>query len=180
MSSHWLGSPCCSWDAHGLPLPVPKPTRRQQLIHPKEGLHSSRGELEMKTDSTPTRSRMDRGDFFWLAYLVFFFIDPLLRRSLVFWLECLGVAAVFVALYVGVFRLRRLELRVACIVGTYLLGALTFPINGGAVAFFIYAAALLPFVVQSVRTVLVCFVVEAMLVFAEGWWLMHRNPPQAT
>ena len=134
----------------------------------------------MKTDFTPTRSRMDRGDLFWLAYLVFFFIDPLLRRSLVFWLECLGVATVFVWLYVAAFRLRNFKLRVACIAGMYLLGALTFPTNGGAVTFFIYAAALLPFVVRSVRTVLVCFAVEALLVVAEGWWLMHRSPPQAT
>lgn len=130
----------------------------------------------MKADSPPTRSRMDRGDLFWLAYLVFFFIDPLLRRSVVFWLECLGIGAVFVALYVAVFRQRQLQLRLACIACMYLLGALTLPINSGAVAFFIYAAALLPFVVQSVRTVLTCFVVEAVLVLAEGWWLMHRNP----
>jgi two-component system sensor histidine kinase DesK len=134
----------------------------------------------MKTDSTPTRKRMDRGDFFWLAYLVFFFIDPLLRRSLVFWLECLGFAAVFIALYVAIFRLRRFDLRVACVVGMFLLGAITYPINGGAVTFFIYTAALLPFVIRPVRTVLICFLIEALLVGAEGFWLMHRNPPQAT
>jgi two-component system sensor histidine kinase DesK len=123
---------------------------------------------------------MDRGDLFWLAYLVFFFIDPLLRRSLVFWLECLGFAAAFVTLYLALFRSRRFELRAACVVGMYLLGAITYPINGGAVTFFIYAAAVLPFVVPSVRTVLICFVVEALLVGAEGWWLMHRTPPKTT
>jgi len=113
----------------------------------------------VKTNSTPTRSRMDRGDLFWLAYLVFFFIDPLLRRSLVFWLECLGFAAIFVALYVTLFRSKPIEIRVACVIGMYLLGALTFPINGGAVTFFIYVAACLPFVIPSARTVLMCFAV---------------------
>src|ERR1700749_312964 len=107
----------------------------------------------MKMDSAPTRNRMDRGDSFWLASLVFYFLDPLFRRSLVYWLECLGFAAIFVALYVGVFRLRRLELRVACIAGMYVLGALTYPINSGAITFFIYCAAMLPFVVRSTRTV---------------------------
>ncbi len=70
---------------------------------------------------------MDRGDLFWLAYLVFYFLDPLFRRSLVYWLECLGFAAIFVALYVAMFQLRRIELRVACIAGIYLLGAAYVP-----------------------------------------------------
>lgn len=125
--------------------------------------------------STATRSRMDRGDLFWLAYLVFYFLDPLFRRSLVYWLECLAFAAIFVGLYVALFKLRRLEFRVACIVGMYLLGGLTYPINSGAITFFIYVAALLPFVVRSTRTVLICFVVEALLVVAQGW-LLYRGP----
>src|SRR5215469_5950524 len=118
---------------------------------------------------------MDRGDLFWLAYMVFYFLDPLFRRSLVYWLECLGFAAIFVALYVGLFQLRRFEFRMACIVGMYLLGALTYPINSGAITFFIYCAALLPFVIQSIRAVLICFVVEALLVMSEGW-LLYRGP----
>ena len=118
---------------------------------------------------------MDRGDLFWLAYLVFYFLDPLFRRSLVYWLECLGFAAIFVALYVGLFRLKRVELRLACIAGMYLLGALTYPVNSGAITFFIYCAALLPFVVRSIRTVLLCFAVEALLIVTEGW-LLYRGP----
>lgn len=128
----------------------------------------------MKGNTTTTRSRMDRGDLFWLAYLVFYFLDPLFRRSLVYWLECLGFAAIFVALYVTLFRSRRVELRVGCIVGMYLLGALTYPINSGAITFFIYCAALLPFVVQSTKTVLTGFGVLALLVVAEGW-LLHQS-----
>ena len=129
----------------------------------------------MNTNYIPKRSRMDRGDLFWLAYMVFYFLDPLFRRSLVYWLECLGFAAIFVALYVGLFQLRRFEFRMACIVGMYLLGALTYPINSGAITFFIYCAALLPFVIQSIRAVLICFVVEALLVMSEGW-LLYRGP----
>jgi len=133
------------------------------------------GNISMESNTIPTRSRMDRGDLFWLAYLVFFFVEPLLRRSLAYWLECLSIAAVFIALYVALFRSRRVEVRVACIVGMYLLGAFTYPFNSGALTFFIYAAALLPFVVSSTMAVLLCFFVEAVLVAAEGWWL-HLNP----
>ena len=122
------------------------------------------------------RSRMDRGDLFWLAYLVFFFIEPLFRRSLGYWLESLGFVAIFIALYVAMFRLERADGRFACVVGMYLLGAFAYPYNSGAITFFIYAAALLPFVIESARTVLTCFIIEAILVIAEGWWLSHRNP----
>src|SRR6185312_7698318 len=115
----------------------------------EEGLHSKR--RRRSSMSTATRRRMDRGDFFWLAYLVFYLLDPLFRRSLVYWLECLGSAVIFLALYVGLFKLRQLELRVACIEARYLLGARTYPINSGAITLFTYCAAMLPFVVRSVR-----------------------------
>ena len=103
----------------------------------------------MKTNSTPTRSRMDRGDF--CSGLRIWSSTSSIHSSVALssiWLESLGFAAIFVALYVALFRLRRFELRVACVVGMYLLGALTYPINSGAITFFIYVAALLPFVIS--------------------------------
>src|SRR5215469_9251439 len=126
-------------------------------------------------DTIPTRHRLDRGDFFWLAYLAFYFVEPVLRRSLPYWLECLGIAVVFVLLYIALFRFRRFEIRIACLIGMFLLGVLSYPTNSGAMTFFIYTAALLPFVVTSTTTILLCFVLESMLVVAEGW-LLHLNP----
>jgi two-component system sensor histidine kinase DesK len=117
---------------------------------------------------------MDRGDLFWLAYLAFFFIEPLLRRSLSFWFESLGIAAIFIALYLSFLRSRQFNLRALCLAGMVLLGALTFPFNGGAIGFFIYAAALLPFLIASVPTVLICFFLETVLMILEGW-LLHLN-----
>jgi two-component system sensor histidine kinase DesK len=118
---------------------------------------------------------MDRSDLFWLAYLVFFFIEPLLRRSILYWFECLGIAAIFVAMYVGFLLVRPRNVRLLCLAGMVLLGALTLPFNSGAIGFFIYAAALLPFVVASVPTVLLCFFVESALMLVEGW-RFHLNP----
>jgi two-component system sensor histidine kinase DesK len=116
---------------------------------------------------------MDRSDFFWLAYLAFFFIEPAVRRSLVFWLESLGIAAIFVALYLVFFRNESYRIRLVMVAGMYLLGAASFPFNSGAITFFIYAAAMLPFLVTSIPTVLWCFAGEAVLILLEGWLLHH-------
>lgn len=116
---------------------------------------------------------MDRTDLFWLAYLVFLFIEPLLRRSAIFWLETIGIAAVFVLLYFAYFRTESYRLRLLTLFGMYVLGAVTLPFNGGAIAFFIYAAALLPFLVTSVSTVLRYFAAESLLILLEAWLLHH-------
>jgi two-component system sensor histidine kinase DesK len=118
---------------------------------------------------------MDRGDLFWLVYLVFFFIEALERGSLRFWMECIGLVAVFVALYVAFLRATSVSVRLVLLGAMFLLGVGTYPFNAGAISFFIYAAALLPFVVPSAPTVLVCLVCESLLMAGEGW-LLHRSP----
>lgn len=129
----------------------------------------------MKTDPTAPRKHLHRFDYLWLAYLVFYFIDPFMRRSLVFWMECLGYAAVMVALYIGVFRFHRTSVRMLCILGIVLLGVASYPTNAGAIAFYIYTAALLPFVVASAPRVFLLLIADAALLLGEGW-LCHQNP----
>ena len=133
----------------------------------------------MKTELIPSRKRLDRGDLFWLAYLVFFFIEPLVRRSVVYWVECAGIVAIFVAIYIGFLRFRRFPVRVLCLASMYVLGIVTFPFNSGAIGFFIYAAALLPFLIRSIRPVVICFVIESATIVLEAWRL-HLNPYNAT
>jgi two-component system, NarL family, sensor histidine kinase DesK len=85
----------------------------------------------------------------WIAYLGFFFVDPVLSHaSAKIWLlDGLG-AFVFILLYWGLFALEcpRALVHVA---GMVLLGLLYLPINGGACTFFIYAAAMVPFCVET-------------------------------
>src|SRR5579875_1844891 len=131
----------------------------------------------MNKELMQPRKRLDRGDLFWLAYMVFFFIEPLIRRSAVYWIECVGIAAVFVAIYVGFFKARRLQVRLLCIAAMAVLGAVIFPFNSGAIAFSIYAAALLPFVVRSVSTILIWFGIESAVIALEGW--AFHNPYNA-
>jgi two-component system, NarL family, sensor histidine kinase DesK len=113
--------------------------------------------------------------YIWLAYSIFFFIDPILRHSLTYWLECLAIYAVFLAVYVSHLRVRTTKLRIAGLVAFYLLGLLSFPFNGGATAFFIYSGAFLPFAIESVTTVRIVLVLQSFGAVAEGLWL-HSNP----
>jgi two-component system sensor histidine kinase DesK len=129
----------------------------------------------MNADRISPRKKIERIDYLWLAYLAFYFIDPFFRHSLRYWMECVGFAAVFLALYFGFLRLTQPRLRVLCVVAMYLLGAASFPTNGGAIAFFIYAAALMPFVIASTSRVVLFLSVESVLIMAEAW-LLHRNP----
>jgi two-component system, NarL family, sensor histidine kinase DesK len=85
----------------------------------------------------------------WVLYLGFFFIQPIVDHvSLRMWVLDLLGAAVFLVLYFGLFFLEnpRALLHVG---GMVLLGILFLPFNGGASTFFIFAAAMLPFCVES-------------------------------
>jgi two-component system, NarL family, sensor histidine kinase DesK len=119
------------------------------------------------------RDRMNYFWLVWLAYLIFFFIEPVFRRSLAFWMESLAAAAVFIALYFGYLRLRDTSLRLATLAAMFLLGVVMFPRNAGSTTFFIYAAALLPFLISSIRLVIACFAAEAALILGEGWAIHH-------
>jgi two-component system sensor histidine kinase DesK len=87
--------------------------------------------------------------YIWPVYLIFFFIHPIVDH--VGWKEWVATAAaviVFLALYFGIFWLKR-PWSLVCIVGILMLGITFAPYNGGASGFFIYAAAFMPFVVDT-------------------------------
>src|ERR1700689_3050332 len=85
----------------------------------------------------------------WVVYLGFFFIQPVAaHESLKVWLLDLAGAAVFLVLYFGLFVIERPKVWVH-IGGMILLGLLFQPINNGACTFFIFAASMLPFCVQT-------------------------------
>ena len=49
--------------------------------------------------------------YVWLAYSAFFFIDPFLRHELRYWLECVAIYAVFLAIYVGQAKIEKNQIR---------------------------------------------------------------------
>jgi two-component system sensor histidine kinase DesK len=113
--------------------------------------------------------------YFWLAYCVFFFIEPVYRRSLHYWLEQLPLFFLFLVLYVTYVETRRPALRLGCVVAMYLLGVVTLLSNLGGSSFLIFVAALLPFCVESTPLILAVLALEVATLGVEIH-LLGANP----
>ncbi|HEY6770000.1 MAG TPA: sensor histidine kinase [Candidatus Sulfotelmatobacter sp.] len=116
------------------------------------------------------------GPFFWVIYLGFFFVDPILSHaSLRMWLLDGTGALVFLVLYFGLFFLDH-PYPIAHIIGIMLLGIAFAPFTSGACTFFIFAASLFPFTVKTQRTAIIGLgvigsigAIESLLLRANGW-----------
>jgi two-component system sensor histidine kinase DesK len=114
-------------------------------------------------------------NYIWLLYSVFFFIDPMLKKSLLLWEECLGVYAVFLAIYIWYVETKRPATRLPLVILIFLMGVVTIHWNGGSSFFFIYAAALLPFALRRMRTTVTLLIGEVLVIGGE--WLVYRGSP---
>jgi two-component system sensor histidine kinase DesK len=89
--------------------------------------------------------------FVWLFYLVFFFMSPFYSHAnWRVWTITLAGAAVFVILFVGLFRLAQ-PWKYAALAGIVALGVGFTPFNPGSSVFFIYAASSLAFLFPKPR-----------------------------
>ena len=113
--------------------------------------------------------------YIWLAYSVFFIIDPILSHSPRLWIESGIIYAIFLVSYVAYMKSRTTSQRHVLILLFYILGVVSFPFNAGGSSFFIYSAAFVPFVVASVPVVSAIIAVQTLGLVAEGLWL-HINP----
>jgi two-component system, NarL family, sensor histidine kinase DesK len=118
----------------------------------------------------------------WVVYLGFFFIDPIMSHaSLNRWLvDGIGVV-VFLFLYFGLFALENPR-SLFHIAGMVLLGLLFQPINAGACTFFIFAAAMLPFCVETQKVAAIGLVgigaiagTEGLFLHINGWQLFYST-----
>jgi two-component system sensor histidine kinase DesK len=129
--------------------------------------HRSIGSLDVGTQSN--------SGYIWLAYSVFFLIDPIMSHSRRLWIESGIIYAIFLVTYVSYMRARTTRQRHGLIVAFYVLGVASFPINAGGSSFFIYSAAFLPFVVASVPIVAAIIMAQTLGLVVEGL-LLHINP----
>jgi two-component system sensor histidine kinase DesK len=115
-----------------------------------------------------------RWAWMWIAYIGFFFIQPIFEPSVRLWMLTLAATLIFVVLYAVYIRAYDcLNTARFWIIGAFfLLGVICFPWNNGASTFFVYAGAFLPFCISSKRIVLSLFAVEAVFIAAEGY-LFH-------
>jgi two-component system sensor histidine kinase DesK len=118
------------------------------------------------------------GDTNWamysVLYFVFFLLDPILNHTSVRgWIFTgLGTAA-FLVLYFSLFWVSSKQglYHVAAMV---VLGIAFAKYNSGATTFFIFAAALTPFLVDSESLAIKVLVADEAIV-AMTWWLLHLN-----
>jgi two-component system sensor histidine kinase DesK len=106
--------------------------------------------------------------YVWLAYSIFFFIEPLVRHDLTYWMQQALWYAVFLALYVAYVQFEAQWIRLALMAGMYALGVATIPNNAGGASFFIYVAAMLPFCVESLWVLWSAIAVEAATLAIEN------------
>jgi two-component system sensor histidine kinase DesK len=111
------------------------------------------------------------GPLIWLAYFGFFFVQPVIDHvgGRQWFLDALGAIA-FLVLYFGLFCLEKPR-GVLHVGGIVLLGLLFAPMNDGAATFFIFAAALLPFVVETQIAALAGLAAIVSVAGLEGWVL---------
>jgi two-component system sensor histidine kinase DesK len=111
------------------------------------------------------------GPLLWWLYLGFFFIQPVVehasRRQWSF--DVLG-AAIFLVLYWGIFLLERPRPLVH-VGGMLLLGVSFLPYNTGGCTFFIFAAAMVPFMVSTQTRAIAGLGVIAAVAAIEGFLL---------
>src|ERR1700712_5802098 len=124
---------------------------------------------------SPDIGTQSNSGYIWLAYSVFFLIDPIMSHSRRLWIESGVIYAIFLVTYVSYMRARTIRQRYGLIVAFYVLGVASFPINSGGSSFFIYSAAFLPFVVASVPIFITILIAQALGLLIEGW-LLHINP----
>jgi two-component system, NarL family, sensor histidine kinase DesK len=118
------------------------------------------------------------GPLLWVLYLGFFFVQPVVdhvsRKQWAF--DALG-AAIFLVLYWGIFLLERPRPLVH-VGGMVLLGVLYLPYNAGGCTFFIFAAAMVPFLVDTqaraiagLGAIAAVAAIEGFLLHMSGWEL---------
>jgi two-component system, NarL family, sensor histidine kinase DesK len=131
----------------------------------------------MKSPDIMLKKRNERWAWLWLSYSGFLFINPILEPSRFQWLGTITVFAIFIGIF-KVYISDRTEnrpIRYWLIAAIFLLGLATFPWNAGGSTFFVYAAAFLPFVIESAAKILSLFVVESLFIVAEGFLFNTRG-----
>jgi two-component system sensor histidine kinase DesK len=116
-----------------------------------------------------------------LAYFGFFFLQPILEHAgLKQWLFTALGTVVFLTLYLGVLWMEKKSWQLAGLGVMVLVGVAYAPFNGGASCFFIFAAALLPYILETefavlawIGVILAITALETWLLHLSGWFLFY-------
>ncbi len=132
------------------------------------------GSLEMKM-KIATKPEHGWAFYMPLAYFGFFYLQPIFNHaSPKQWLLTALGTVIFLVLYLGVLWIEDRPWQLAGIAAMVVVGILYAPYNSGACCFFIFAAAVLPYVVNSEASVLGLIAVIVAVVGLETW-LLHLS-----
>ena len=125
----------------------------------------------MKSPDIVLKKNDQKWAWLWIAYSGFLFINPILEPSRNLWLGTLTVFAIFIGVFTAYVNPKNESgpIRYWLIAATFALGLVTFPWNGGGSTFFVYAAAFLPFVIESASKIVSLFIVESLFIIVEGY-----------
>lgn len=114
-------------------------------------------------------------DYIWIAYSFFFFIEPIQRHNFHYWLGFVAFYAAFVAAYSGFVFSTSKRFSYLTLAVLWVLGASYLPVNGGVVGVFVYVAAFIPFITDSLVVVGSVFAGLCATMIIEGY-LFHLSP----
>ena len=138
------------------------------------------GEPLPPLDPRPLASAVGRGllltqkgkwrpvNLIWLIYSVFFFIDPVQRDTRRDWLIFAGAYGCFLAIYLLLISVRSGRAQATLLLALAALGGAYYPLNAGAGGMFIYVAAFVPFVTESVELAGAVITAATLITATEG------------
>ncbi len=114
-------------------------------------------------------------DFVWLIYSVFFVVQPIQEHSRKSWLAFALAFSIFLGLYIALVYSTSRRTQILMLAAMTALGVSYYPFNAGACGMFIYVAAFVPFVAESIAFSVGTIVFVCLSMALEGWRL-HLSP----
>jgi two-component system, NarL family, sensor histidine kinase DesK len=136
----------------------------------------SRPSHALRNRQSSKHGQGDLWDFIWLVYSIFFFIEPIARHDRRYWIEFAVYYTIFLAIYTGMVFAHKRWQNYALLAAMGLLGILYFPKNNAAAGIYVYVAAFIPFVTDSLAICLATFALVCGTIIAQGL-LMHNISP---
>ncbi len=115
--------------------------------------------------------------YVWLAYSIFFFIEPIFRHKLVYWLECAGIYALFLVVYTAYVRTCERRTRLWMVGAMFALGMSVIHFNPGSSCFLVFVAAMLPFTYPTFRVMAPVMLFEIVTLGLMWFWLWRPQLP---
>lgn len=114
-------------------------------------------------------------DFVWLIYSVFFVVQPIQEHSRKSWVAFAIAFSIFLGLYIALVYSTSRRTQIVLLAAMTALGLVYYPYNAGACGMFIYVAAFVPFITESISFSVGTFIFVSASMMLEGWWL-HQSP----